>query len=273
MEEMTSNHRATRHPGRHQSERPADFDRNRWPTSIGMPGRHHRNPHLSGRRAHFPPVDKSGRSTANPLRPARHPHPSSEPERWPPRFDATSPNLTPRLYPRSPRCRQCLFPAISCLGAFPTPACELVTSLVIAGVRKPAHRRTLDHRRIPDTRSLGRDRTEKAARRARPRGRIRLSICHRSRVLTRPNAWTGRSCLQTLGGDFGVLGDLTTQLINAFGFNEHLRSVIDRKAPGFRRGDVIEMSFVVNPRQATTDPVGKLLIEIAAPCRTVSWLT
>ena len=26
--------RATRHPGRHQSERPADFDRNRWPTSI-----------------------------------------------------------------------------------------------------------------------------------------------------------------------------------------------------------------------------------------------
>src|SRR4029077_21074166 len=32
-----------RHPGRHQSERPADFDRNRWPTSIGMPGRHHRN--------------------------------------------------------------------------------------------------------------------------------------------------------------------------------------------------------------------------------------
>jgi len=44
MEEMTSNHRATRHPGRHQSERPADFNRNRWPTSIGMPGRHHRNP-------------------------------------------------------------------------------------------------------------------------------------------------------------------------------------------------------------------------------------
>ena len=31
------------HPGRHQSERPADFDRNKWPTSIGMPGRHHRN--------------------------------------------------------------------------------------------------------------------------------------------------------------------------------------------------------------------------------------
>ena len=25
--------RATRHPGRHQSERPADFNRNRWPTS------------------------------------------------------------------------------------------------------------------------------------------------------------------------------------------------------------------------------------------------
>src|SRR4029077_7311708 len=35
-----------RHPGRHQSERPADFDRNRWPTSIGMPGRHHRNTQL-----------------------------------------------------------------------------------------------------------------------------------------------------------------------------------------------------------------------------------
>jgi len=43
--EITANQRATRHPGRHQSERPADFDRNRWPTSIGMPGRHHRNPH------------------------------------------------------------------------------------------------------------------------------------------------------------------------------------------------------------------------------------
>src|SRR5215472_14697011 len=41
---MTSNQRATRHPGRHQSERPADFDRNRWPASIGMPGRLHRNP-------------------------------------------------------------------------------------------------------------------------------------------------------------------------------------------------------------------------------------
>src|SRR5215472_16189105 len=25
---------------------PADFNRNGWPTSIGMPGRHHRNPHL-----------------------------------------------------------------------------------------------------------------------------------------------------------------------------------------------------------------------------------
>ncbi|MFZ3238024.1 MAG: ATP-binding protein, partial [Stellaceae bacterium] len=35
--EITSVQRALRHPGRHQSERPADFDRNRWPTSIGMP--------------------------------------------------------------------------------------------------------------------------------------------------------------------------------------------------------------------------------------------
>ena len=42
--EITSAQRALRHPGRHQSERPAEFDRNRWPTSIGMPGRHHRNP-------------------------------------------------------------------------------------------------------------------------------------------------------------------------------------------------------------------------------------
>jgi hypothetical protein len=47
--------RAPRHPGRHQSERPADINRNGWPTSIGMPGRHHRNPQgvatgeLSGR--------------------------------------------------------------------------------------------------------------------------------------------------------------------------------------------------------------------------------
>jgi hypothetical protein len=40
----TSIQRALRHLGRHQSERPADFDRNKWPTSIGMPGRHHRNP-------------------------------------------------------------------------------------------------------------------------------------------------------------------------------------------------------------------------------------
>ena len=32
-----------RHPGRLQSEPPADFNRNGWPTSIGMPGRHHRN--------------------------------------------------------------------------------------------------------------------------------------------------------------------------------------------------------------------------------------
>ena len=38
-----------RHPGRFQSERPADFNRNRWPTSIGMPGRHHRNPHAGDR--------------------------------------------------------------------------------------------------------------------------------------------------------------------------------------------------------------------------------
>ena len=32
--EITTDQRATRHPGRHQSERPADLDRNRWPTSI-----------------------------------------------------------------------------------------------------------------------------------------------------------------------------------------------------------------------------------------------
>src|SRR5215471_19993854 len=33
-------------------------------------------------------------------------------------------------------------PAISCLGAFPTPVSERVAGLVIAGVRKPAHIRT-----------------------------------------------------------------------------------------------------------------------------------
>jgi hypothetical protein len=34
------------------------------------------------------------------------------------------------------------FPAISCLGAFPTPVSERVAGLVSAGVRKPAHNRT-----------------------------------------------------------------------------------------------------------------------------------
>ena len=48
--EITPDQRALRHPGRHQSERPADFDRNRWPTSIGMPGRHRRNPQRGRRR-------------------------------------------------------------------------------------------------------------------------------------------------------------------------------------------------------------------------------
>jgi len=43
MERSHPFQRALRHPGRHQSERPANFDRNRWPTSIGMPGRHRRN--------------------------------------------------------------------------------------------------------------------------------------------------------------------------------------------------------------------------------------
>ena len=33
-------------------------------------------------------------------------------------------------------------PAISCLGAFQTPASERVAGLVIAGVRKPAQKRT-----------------------------------------------------------------------------------------------------------------------------------
>src|SRR5215831_17742258 len=33
-------------------------------------------------------------------------------------------------------------PAISCLGAFPTPVSERVAGLVIAGVRKPAHKLT-----------------------------------------------------------------------------------------------------------------------------------
>jgi IstB-like ATP binding protein len=31
--EITSVQAGAPHPGRHQSERPADFDRNRWPTS------------------------------------------------------------------------------------------------------------------------------------------------------------------------------------------------------------------------------------------------
>jgi hypothetical protein len=37
MGEITSNHRATRHPGRHQSEWPADFDRKWWPTQSECP--------------------------------------------------------------------------------------------------------------------------------------------------------------------------------------------------------------------------------------------
>ena len=56
MEEITTDQRATRHPGRHQSERPADFDRNRWPTSIGMPGRYHRNPQRGSGRQRSAPI-------------------------------------------------------------------------------------------------------------------------------------------------------------------------------------------------------------------------
>ena len=37
-------------------------------------------------------------------------------------------------------------PAISCLGAFPTPAPERIADLIIAGVRKPAHNRSSAHR-------------------------------------------------------------------------------------------------------------------------------
>jgi hypothetical protein len=47
---------ATRDPDRHQSERSADFDRNTWPTSIGMPGRHHRNPQCAYDRYLSDPV-------------------------------------------------------------------------------------------------------------------------------------------------------------------------------------------------------------------------
>ena len=42
--EITPAQRAIRHPGRHQSERPADLDRNAGRHHVGMPGRLHRNP-------------------------------------------------------------------------------------------------------------------------------------------------------------------------------------------------------------------------------------
>ena len=54
----------------------------------------------------------------------------------------TSPSLTSRLNlhrPAAPTVPHS--PAISCLGAFPTPASALVAGLINAGVRKPAHER------------------------------------------------------------------------------------------------------------------------------------
>jgi len=53
------------------------------------------------------------------------------------------PSLTPRLNPHRARGTDGAHsPAISCLGAFPTPVSERVADLLIAGVRKPAHNRT-----------------------------------------------------------------------------------------------------------------------------------
>ena len=55
-------------------------------------------------------------------------------------FDPTLPSLTPRLNPHRGRGTDGAHsPAISCLGAFPTPVSEPVAGPVIAGVRKPAH--------------------------------------------------------------------------------------------------------------------------------------
>ena len=72
-------------------------------------------------------------------RSARHPHPSCEAKRWGGRFDPTSPNLTPRLNPHRARGTDgAPLPAISCLGAFQTPAARARRGLVTAGVRKPA---------------------------------------------------------------------------------------------------------------------------------------
>jgi hypothetical protein len=74
-------------------------------------------------------------------------------QRWSVRgrqFDPTSPNSTPRLNPHraaAPSARHS--PAISCLGAFPTPASELAAGLMIAGVRKPAHNRTFSSEATP----------------------------------------------------------------------------------------------------------------------------
>src|SRR5258707_5773192 len=55
------------------------------------------------------------------------------------RLDPTSSNLTPRPNPHRARGTDgALLPAISCLGAFPTPAARAREGLATAGVRKPA---------------------------------------------------------------------------------------------------------------------------------------
>ena len=75
-------------------------------------------------------------------RSARHPHPSCEAKQLGGRSDQPRPTdaaVIP-IEPAAPTVPP--LPAISCLGAFPTPAAERVEGLVIAGVRKPAQNRT-----------------------------------------------------------------------------------------------------------------------------------
>src|SRR5712675_2229438 len=58
-------------------------------------------------------------------------------------LDPTSSNLTPRPNPHRARGADGAHsPAISCLGAFPTPAARAREGLATAGVRKPAQERS-----------------------------------------------------------------------------------------------------------------------------------
>ena len=82
-------------------------------------------------------------ASATPAPPVVHTHPARQCDGHR-QFDTTLPSLTPRLNPHRARGTDGAHsPAISCLGAFPTPVSEPVAGLVIAGVRKPAQNRTV----------------------------------------------------------------------------------------------------------------------------------